>query len=64
MSTTYLAGIVTILTMVLPHFGIFVQDPNTLTSTLQDVVGLVSVVWIFYGRYRAGGITAIGLRKA
>lgn len=63
MSTTYIANIVAILVFVLPHFGITIADPNTLTGIFTSVAGAIAAIWVFYGRYRAGGISIFGLRK-
>ena len=60
-STTYVAGIVTVLTLVLPLFGIEVDDKGLLTSTATQIMGILSIGYMFYGRYKAGGINAFGL---
>lgn len=62
MSTTYLANIVSILTLGLPAVGIHVVDPGTLTSTISLVIGAFAAFWVFVGRFRAGGIGIFGLR--
>lgn len=63
MSTTYIAQLVAILVFVLPRFGIDVVDANALTSMIAAIVGIIATVWVFIGRWRAGGITIFGLRK-
>ena len=63
MSTTYIAALVNVLVFVLPAIGVHVVDTNALTQGIVTVAGVVATAWIFYGRFRAGGITAIGLRK-
>lgn len=62
MSTTFIANIVAILAFVLPTVGIQVVDENTLLEIVTQTAGVVSVLYIFYGRYKAGGINAFGLR--
>lgn len=63
MSTTYIANIVAVLAFALPHFGIQVVDPGTLAAVLANVVGVVAALWVFIGRWKAGGINILGLRK-
>ena len=62
MSTTYIATIVAFLSLGLPAFGITIADEGSLTDNVTKIVGVVSTLWILYGRYRAGGINAFGLR--
>jgi hypothetical protein len=62
-STTYIAGIVSFLVFVLPVLGFDVIDQGTLTATVTQVAGVAAVLYSFYGRYRAGGISAFGFRK-
>ena len=61
-STTYIASIVALATLVLPMFGITVVDEGTLTKSLTEMAGAIAVIYTFYGRYKAGGISALGLR--
>ena len=61
MSTTYIANIVTILTIVLPVFGIHIVDPTSTANVIMQLVGVASTLYVFYGRYKAGGINAFGL---
>ena len=63
LSTTYIASGVAVLALVLPLFGLEIADEGTLTNTVQGLVGAVAVFYTFYGRWRAGGISAWGLRK-
>lgn len=63
MSTTYIANIVAVIALVLPHFAIQVVDPGTLGAVIANVVGVVAAAWVFIGRWRAGGINILGLRK-
>jgi hypothetical protein len=62
MSTTYIANIVSILTLALPVFGVHVADPGSLTETLTEVAGVAAAIYVFYGRYKAGGISIFGIR--
>lgn len=64
MSETYIALLVNFIVFVAPHFGLSVVDPSSLAGSVAAVVGLVATGWAFYGRYKAGGITIFGLRKA
>ena len=62
-STTYIAAIVSIIVFVLPLFGLDVADEGTITNVITNVVGTISSLYIFYGRYKAKGITAFGIKK-
>lgn len=64
MSTTYVAVFISLLTLGLPAIGVEVADEETLRGVITDLMGVASLLFIFYGRFRAGGITAIGLRKS
>jgi len=63
MSTTYIANIVAFLILVLPLAGLEVVNESMLTSTVAQGVGALAVVYVFYGRFKAGGISMWGLRK-
>ena len=63
MSSTYISVLVSLLTLGLPVFGIQVSDDGTLTETITQLVGIGALLYAFYGRYKAGGINAFGLRK-
>lgn len=62
-STTFAANIVSILVFVLPVFGVHVVNQGTLAATVASIIGVISTLYIFYGRYRAGGINSFGIRK-
>ena len=62
-STTYIAGIVSVIIFVLPMIGLDIADEGTLTNTVTGIVGFLSAIWVFVGRYRAGGISAFGIKK-
>lgn len=63
MSQTYIGIIVGLLSSVLPKFGVQVGSEE-LTQTISLIGTIVGTVWALWGRYRAGGITALGFRKA
>lgn len=63
-STTYIAGIVSVIVFVLPLFGFEIADEGTLTDLVTQIVGTFSTLYVFIGRYHAGGINAFGIRKA
>ena len=63
-STTYIAGIVSIITLALPVFGFELADKATLTRLITDTLGVCGAVYVFIGRYNAGGINIFGIRKA
>jgi hypothetical protein len=62
-STTYVAGIVSVVAFVLPLLGFDVSDTALLNKTVVEIVGAVSAIYIFIGRYKAGGISAFGFKK-
>lgn len=63
MSTTYISNAVALATLVLPLFGLQIADQGTLTDTVTKLMGIAAILYTFYGRYRAGDISAFGLRK-
>ena len=62
-SSTYIAGAVSVIIFVLPMIGLDIADEGTLTNTITGIVGFLSAIWVFVGRYRAGGISAFGIKK-
>jgi len=62
-STTFGANIVAILVFVLPVFGIHIVNQASLAGAIASIIGVISTLYIFYGRYRAGGINAFGIKK-
>jgi len=62
-SSTYIAGAVSVIIFVLPMIGLDIADEGTLTNTVTGIVGFLSAIWVFVGRYRAGGISAFGIKK-
>jgi len=61
-STTFIANLIAIVVFVLPILGIQIVDQGTLTSTITNLVGIIATLYVFYGRYKAGGINAFGIR--
>lgn len=61
-SVTYVGAIVATVVMVAQFFGVQLAD-ETVTKAVEGVLAVLSIVSIFYGRYRAGGVTALGFRK-
>jgi len=64
MSTTYASNIIAILALGLPVLGFEVVDRDTLAGIISALIGVAALVYNFYGRFKAGGITAFGIRKA
>ncbi len=62
MSTTFIATIVSSLVFVLPMIGVEVVSQDTLLESVTQLVGALAILYTFYGRFRAGGITSWGLR--
>jgi len=63
MSKTYIAGIVSIIAFVLPLFGLDIANEGTVNNLVTNIAGAIGAIYVFIGRYKAGGITAFGLRK-
>lgn len=63
MSTTYIATLVSLLTLGLPAVGLEMANPESVTGALNTLLGIAASLYILYGRYKAGGINAFGLRK-
>lgn len=61
-STTYVAVIVNILSMLLPKIGVTIGTEQ-LTSTLQVLVAIGSGLWVLIQRHKQGDITVAGVRK-
>ena len=62
-STTYIAVIVNLLVTFLPKFGI-TAGSDELTAIIQGAVAVATGVWIIYKRYKAGGITVLGVKNS
>lgn len=61
MSTTYIAQIVSMAAWVFTLMGIDVGI-EALNTTVTTIIAIATGLYVFYGRYRAGGITALGTR--
>ena len=62
MSKTYIANIVAIALPLLHTFGLDL-NATALTATVTTIVQIIAWGAIFYGRFKAGGIDALGRRK-
>ena len=62
MSSTYIANIVQLLIFILPAIGVNL-GANELTTTVSNVAAIIAGIWVFVGRFRAGGITWFGTRN-
>ena len=60
-STTYLAVIVNILSVLLPKVGITVGTEE-LTTTIQTIVAIFTGLWIMIQRYKRGDINVAGVK--
>jgi hypothetical protein len=63
MSTTYIANLLPLIAFVLPLLGLEVVDQGTFQAFLLGLAGALGTLYVFWGRYKAGGLTVIGLRK-
>lgn len=61
-STTYIAVIVNLLSVILPKVGVEVGS-DQLTSALQTLIAVASGIYLLIKRYREGGISVLGVRK-
>ena len=61
-STTFIANIVSTLVFVFPLVGLEILDPESFANTVAQVVAGLTTLYVFIGRYRAGGISAFGFR--
>ena len=62
-STTYIAGTVSAITIILPLLGFEIAEKDSLTQTVTEIFGIFGLCYMFYGRYKAGGINIFGVRK-
>lgn len=62
MSPTYIAAAVALIATLLKVSG-YTVDEGTLTANLDSIAQVASILYVFYGRYKAGGISALGIRK-
>lgn len=61
-STTYIAVIVNILSVLLPKIGVEIGT-DSLTTTVQTVITIATGLWILFKRYQQGDITPLGKKK-
>ena len=62
MSKTYIATTVAIALPLMHAMGLDL-NATTLTTTITTIMQIVAWAGVFYGRFKAGGINAFGLRK-
>lgn len=62
MSLTYTSAIIMLLGWIFQLAGVpFV--PSEAEGAIKFIVEIIGLIGVLYGRYRAGGITAFGMRK-
>ena len=62
-STTYISTIVAFIVFALPLFGLQVTNEDTIEEIVSQIVGVGALLYTFYGRYKAKGITAWGIKN-
>ena len=62
MSQTYIATIVSILSVVLPYFGVKTTSEEV-NSVVQAIVVAVMGIWIMIRRYKQGDINVLGAKQ-
>lgn len=62
MSQTIISLIIGFLAYFLPKWGVVIGN-ETLTSTAQTIVIIVSGLWIYWRRVQKGDVTLAGVRK-
>jgi hypothetical protein len=62
MSSTYVGILVMALSMFLPKLGVQI-DNDALTNTIAVLFTIAGAIWAARGRYRLGGVNALGLRQ-
>lgn len=62
MSLTLLGGWIGVLTLVFQQFGVPIVQGD-LEGFVKVASALVSLILVFYGRFRLGGVNVLGLRK-
>lgn len=63
MSTEYIAVLVSLLSVILPKIGIPIA-PEELSGVVTSVVTTISAIYLLIKRYKRGGLTPLGFRKA
>jgi hypothetical protein len=61
MSQTYIGIFVMLASVFLPKIGVNIGG-DTLTAFISTAATIIGGLWAFYGRYRLGGVTAMGAR--
>lgn len=62
MSTTIIAVVINLLSVILPYIGVTVGT-DQLTTTAQTLVAIATGIWIWRERVKRGDVGAIGIRK-
>lgn len=62
MSQTYIGVVVMLLSVFLPKLGMQI-DNDALTTTVSVLFTLAGALWAFWGRWRLGGVNALGVRQ-
>ena len=60
-SLSYTGTIVMFVTFVCKLLGVEIGN-EAITTTVETIATLIGAILAFYGRYRAGGITALGAK--
>lgn len=61
MSSTYIANLAQVLAWAFTLMGVNIGVPDWVT-TISTVVASLAGIWVFIGRWRAGGINIFGKR--
>ena len=62
MSTTIVSVIINLLSVVLPLIGIQIGS-DSLTTTIQTIVAIVTGLWIWKERIGRGDVNIVGMKK-
>ena len=62
-STTYVAAFIAAVAGIAPMFG-WEVNAEIFSANVQELIAGLAILYTFYGRFKAGGVTAFGLRKA
>jgi uncharacterized membrane protein len=62
MSQTIVSVLVILLAQILPRLGVSL-DSVALTTTVQSIVTVIAAGWIWYRRFKQGGVTTFGIKK-
>ena len=61
-SQTYIGILVSLLGSLLPRIGVEIGSED-LTITVSVLVTIAGSIWAFWGRFRKGDISALGVKK-